>query len=146
VPDDADRMRTRFDEIVEGLDLELPDDLRAAEAAPRPEPPRRERRPEPLLPPELEGPDFDDLPDPDEQSYRDVPPLSLPTMSWPTTVAWVAAAGVPALLVVCTMIGVFLPRGVVLAAGFIAVAGATYLFSRLPARGRPDSPDDGAVL
>ncbi|WP_229053570.1 hypothetical protein [Aeromicrobium sp. Leaf350] len=137
MPDDADRMRTRFDEIVEGLELELPDDLTPAEPVRPPEPRRAE------VPPELEV-EFDDLPD--EQFYRDVEPLHLPKMAWPTTLAWVAAVGVPALLVVCTMIGVFLPRGVVLGAGFIAVAGATYLFSRLPARGRPDSPDDGAVL
>lgn len=137
MPDDADRMRTRFDEIVEGLELDLPEDMTPAEPVRPPQP----RRPE--LPDELET-DFDALPD--EQFYRDAPPLHLPTMAWPTTAAWVAAAGVPALLVVCTMIGVFLPRGVVLGAGFIAVAGATYLFSRLPARGRPDSPDDGAVL
>lgn len=140
MPDDADRMRTRFDEIVAGLDLELPEDL------PEDQPPAEPRRPKPerTLPVELDEPEFDDLPD--EPFYRQVDPVAIPQMAWPTTVAWVAALGVPALLVMCTLVGVFLPRGMVLGAGFIACAGATYLFSRLPARGRPDSPDDGAVL
>ncbi len=138
MPDDADRMRTRFDEIVEGLELELPADLTPSEPVSKPEPAR------PAHPELEESADFDSLPD--DQFYRDVHDVRLPAMAWPTTIAWVATVGVPALLVVCTLIGVFLPRGMVLGAGFIAVAGATYLFSRIPSRGRPDSPGDGAVL
>ncbi len=135
-PDDPGRIRSTFDEIVDGLDLDLPDDLDAAPPVPRVQP-RRET-------PEADPTDFDDLPD--EQFYREVGPSILPAMTWPTTLACVAVAGIPLLLVACTLLGVFLPRGIVASAAITCVAGAIWLFSRLPSRGRPDSPDDGAVL
>ncbi|MFT4188452.1 MAG: hypothetical protein QM621_07695 [Aeromicrobium sp.] len=127
-----DALRSRFDEIVEGLELELPDDLTPAEPTPVVAP-----EPEPYV-------DFDDLPD--EAFYREVEPLAWPELSGPVKLAWTAALGIPGFLVLCTMIGVFLPRMTVLGLCFIAVAAATYLFSRLPSRDRPDWPDDGVEL
>lgn len=121
-----------FDQIVErlGMDLSFPD-------------------PEPA-PPVDEPVDFDDLPDDaQDQFYRNVPPATevLPR-GRKAVAAWLAALGVPLGLAACTMLGVYLNRGVVLALCLVFVAAAVWLFSHLPERGpaHPDWPDDGAAL
>ncbi|MFT4299018.1 MAG: hypothetical protein QM597_05225 [Aeromicrobium sp.] len=133
MPEESDPIRSRFDEIVDGLELEVPSDLTAAEPAPFS-----------ALRPEPEYVDFDDLPD--EEFYREVPRELLPPMPWPAMLAWVTALGLPGLLVVCTMVGVFLPRPVVLSAGLLTVVAVVYLFSRLPSSRRDSGDDGGAVL
>ncbi|EFQ83413.1 hypothetical protein HMPREF0063_11075 [Aeromicrobium marinum DSM 15272] len=136
--DESARVRSQFDAIVEGLELESPTFPES-----EPEPPRREPvRPD--VPEELR--DVDDLPD--EPFYREVPPVELKPRDLPTTLSWCGVLGAPALLVLCTMLRIWLPRSMVVGAGLIFVAGAIYLISQLPSHGpgRRDGPDDGAVL
>lgn len=153
MPDDSghDHYRQRFDEIVDGLELELPDDLQpedlelddpeALRPSPRPTPPASE------IPPELR-PDPEEVFDalPDEPFYRQAPPVRWDTGGRAGTAAWSAVLGAPSLLVLCTFLQIWLPRPLVVAAGFTFVAGAIYLFSQLPSRGPRDGPDGGAVL
>lgn len=150
MPDDHDHYRQRFDEIVDGLELELPtdyDELTPAEAEVDDEPLRPTTPPPPDVPPELR-PDPEDVFDalPDEPFYRQVPPVRWDTGGPAGTAAWSAVLGAPALLVLCTFLQIWLPRPLVVAAGFTFVAGAIYLFAQLPSRGPRDGPDGGAVL
>ncbi|TXL62817.1 hypothetical protein [Aeromicrobium terrae] len=122
-----------FDEIVQGLDLDLsfPDD------PPRP-PPAAAPSPEPV--------DFDDLPD--EPFYRRVTPPPPRPPHRGRTAAWIAVLGSPVAIMLATFLHVWLARPVLLGIGLIFVAGAIYLISQLPEHGpsRPDWPDDGAAL
>lgn len=122
-----------FDEIVQGLDLDLsfPDD-----------PPR----PPPAAAPASPPVDFDDLPD--EPFYRKVTPPPPRPPHRGRTAAWIAVLGSPVAIMVFTFLHVWLARPVLLGIGLIFVAGAIYLISQLPEHGpsRPDWPDDGAAL
>jgi len=136
VPDNEEE----FKKIVEGLDLELPfpvDDgspgqLHPSEPGFQPEPKRR-------APAER---------DEDEIAYRTPPPRRGRRLSWARALAWSAVLGGPSLLVLATLIGILLPRTVVLSAAMVFVAAVIYLISQLPEHGpsRRDWPDDGAVL
>lgn len=135
---ESDRLRSQFDAIVEGLDLQVPDPV-VDEPPARPTP-----RAQPQVPDELL--EFDDLPD--EPFYRQAPPIGLTGRDLPTTLALVGVFGAPGLLVLCTLLRIFLPRPVVIGAALIFVAGAIYLIARLPERrhGPLDEPDDGVAL
>lgn len=128
----SDRPDEEFDKIVEGLDLDF--DLTADDP------------PAPDLEPQRPAP----TPEVDERSELHDWQVHAPPARWdlPKVLGWVAVAGGPALLVIATLAGVLLPRPVAFAAVTAAVAGAIYLVSRLPEHGpgRPDWPDDGAVL
>lgn len=158
MPDDSghDHYRQRFDEIVDGLELELPDDLQPEDLElddPEPDdwealrPSPRRTPPASEIPPELR-PDPEEVFDalPDEPFYRQAPPVRWDTGGRAGTAAWSAVLGAPSLLVLCTFLQIWLPRPLVVAAGFTFVAGAIYLFSQLPSRGPRDGPDGGAVL
>lgn len=123
-----------FDKIVEGLDLDLnfePFEEPAAQA--------------PVVEP-VEVPDK--TPD-DDAGLHDwevhEPPAELNARR---LVGWSAVLGGPALLIVATVFDQVLPRAVAFAAVMAFVAGAVYLVLQLPDHGpgRPDWPDDGAVL
>ncbi|MGJ9411989.1 hypothetical protein ACHAAC_04685 [Aeromicrobium sp. CF4.19] len=124
-----------FDDIVRRLDLDWDD-------------PGLVRRPEPEPDrvPELDPADESDPPD--EQFYRRLP--DRPARPWHRgrVLAWGGVLGTPAVLVLCTMAGVWLSGPVLLTAGLTFVAGSIYLISQLPEHGpsRPDWPDDGAAL
>ncbi|CAN5148308.1 hypothetical protein BH09ACT10_BH09ACT10_03070 [soil metagenome] len=122
-----------FDKIVEGLDLDL--------------------NFEPFEEPEAEAPvaEIIKVPDetPDDSELHDwevhEPPAELNARR---LVGWSAVLGGPALLIVATVFDQVLPRTVAFAAVMAFVAGAVYLVLQLPDHGpgRPDWPDDGAVL
>ncbi len=124
-----------FDKIVEGLDLDLefPDEV-----------------PDPVAvnPPLVWSDDTDEPPEIEEPFYRKVEPASPRPRRRGTVLAWIALAGAPLLLVIATMFGEILPRPILGAAVLTFVAAAIYLVSQLPEHGpgRPDWPDDGAVL
>jgi|GEM_PF-5910322 len=131
-PDDGDE----FDRIVEQLDLDLsfPESAPAAEALTDDEVDRWTQAPEPV----------------DEEAepfYRRVELPARP-LRLGTSLAWVAVAGGPLLLVACTIFHYIVPRSILAGLVLLFVAGAVYLFSQLPDRGPadPDAPDDGAVL
>lgn len=127
--------RDDFDRIVEGLELnlEFPDEV--------PEP-------EPVDPPLVWSDDTEPVEPEQEPFYRKVEPARLRPRRRGVTLAWIALAGAPLLLVVATMIGEILPRPMLAGAVLIFVAAAIYLVSQLPEHGpgRRDWPDDGAVL
>jgi hypothetical protein len=130
-----------FDEIVQGLDLDLsfPDD------PPPPETPSRDtgRGAGPWA---ADDTDFDDLPD--EPFYRRVTPPPPRPLHRGRAAAWVAVLGSPVAIMLATFLHVWLARPVLLGIALIFVAGAIYLISQLPEHGpsRPDWPDDGAAL
>ncbi|MEO6604271.1 MAG: hypothetical protein ABIN55_01535 [Aeromicrobium sp.] len=124
-----------FDKIVEGLELDL-------------EFPAEPPDPEPV---EAPSPAWSDDAEPaveQEPFYRKVEPANLRPRTRGVTVAWIALAGAPLSLVFATLIGQILPRSMLAAAVLTFVAAAIYLVAQLPEHGpgRPDSPDDGAVL
>lgn len=127
--------RDDFDKIVEGLelDLEFPDEV---------------PDPAPVEPPPPVWSDDTEPVEDEEPFYRKVAPANLRPRSRGVTIAWIALAGAPLALVFATMIGQILPRPMLAAAVLIFVAAAIYLVAQLPEHGpgRPDSPDDGAVL
>lgn len=136
--------RDEFDDIVDRLDLDLPFPESDPEAAPDPDP----GAPQPG--PSRPGPepvDPDDEPDPDP-FYRRVPDPPARPHDPRMNAAWAAVIGSPLLAVVCSLLGVPLPRPILLGLGLIVVAGAVYLIAQLPEHGpsRPDWPDDGAAL
>ena len=129
-----------FDKIVESLDLELP----FPDEAPEPE---QWSTPEPWSQPEPKRRAPAERDD-DDVAYRTPPARQRRPPNRARTLAWVAVLGGPGLLVLATMVGILLPRPVVLAAAIIFVAAVIYLISQLPEHGpsRRDWPDDGAVL
>lgn len=115
-----------FDKIVEGLEM----DVSFPEAKPTPEPP-----------------EFDDTPDDlDDQHYRNVPPANLFPRTKQGLLALIAVVGAPLVLTCATFAGIWLPRPLVFAIALVFIAGAIWMFSHLPERGRRDDPDDGAAL
>lgn len=118
-----------FDKIVENLDIEIEF-------------------------PAEEVPPVDDASTPDDVAHPSGATNEQPTLPHASppnrkrTLAWIAVLGAPGLLVLATVLGFVLPRSIVFAAALIFVAGAIYLISTLPEHGpgRPDWPDDGAVL
>lgn len=136
MPDSDDE----FKKIVEGLDLELPFPPDVEDPAQRhPSDPQFQPEAKRRAPAEREG---------DEVAYRTPPPRPKRAPSRARTLAWVAVLGGPGLLVLATLVGILLPRPVVLSAAIIFVAAVIYLISQLPERGpsHRDWPDDGAVL
>lgn len=131
--------RDEFDDIVDRLDLDLPFPEPDPEAAPGPSSEPTDPAPEPV--------DLDDQPDPDP-FYRRVPDPPARPHDPRMNAAWAAVIGSPLLAVVCSLLGVPLPRPILLGLGLIVVAGAIYLIAQLPEHGpsRPDWPDDGAAL
>jgi hypothetical protein len=126
--------RDDFDKIVEGLDL----DLEFPDEVPEPAP----------VDPPLVWSDDTEPTEPEEPFYRKVEPVSLRPRRRGTAIAWIALGGAPLLLVIATMFGEILPRPILGAAVLTFVAAAIYLVAQLPEHGpgRPDWPDDGAVL
>ncbi|MEO6471592.1 MAG: hypothetical protein ABIR57_06860 [Aeromicrobium sp.] len=133
-----------FDKIVEGLDLEMPppepieqDDVDSKQDRDQ----ELWRQPEP----KGGGPIYLDE---DSIAYRTPPPRPKRPPNKARTWALVTIFGAPGLLVLATIVGILLPRVVVLATALIFVAAVIYLISQLPERGpsHPDWPDDGAVL
>lgn len=128
-----------FKKIVEGLELELPFPTHEEKPGPRhpsdagfqPEPKRR-------APAERD----------EDVAYRTPAPRHKRPPSRARTAAWIAVLGGPTLLVLATLVGILLPRTIVLAVALTFVAAVIYLISQLPEHGpsRPDWPDDGAVL
>lgn len=137
--DEDERLRSRFEAIVEGLELDL-DDLEEPDS-PAAQAPRRPAEPE------QQPVEFDDLPD--EQFYRNVDDVHLLPRSRSVTAAMVGLIGSPVLLILATTFGYLLPRPVTIAAILTFVASAIFLISKLPpshGRGRWDGRDDGAEL
>lgn len=128
-----------FNKIVEGLELEVPPSLDVEEPQGRhPSDPTFQPEPKRRAPAEHD----------DEIAYRTPSPRPKRPPSKARACAWVAVLAGPGLLVTATLMGILLPRIVVLAAALIFVAAVIYLISQLPEHGpsHPDWPDDGAVL
>lgn len=136
-----------FDEIVRRLDLDIP--FPAEPPSREPEHPSVRRHHADTPADELDRPDFDDLPDDeDDQFYRRVPPAPIRPRHKGRTMAWIGVLGSPLAVVLATLAHVWLSKSVLLGLGFIFVAGSIYLISQLPENGpgRPDWPDDGAAI
>lgn len=131
-----------FDEIVQGLDLDLSFPDEPSKASPR----DSGGGAGPWAADSTEPVDFDDLPD--EPFYRRVTPPPPKPPHRGRTAAWIAVLGSPVAIMLATFLHVWLARPVLLGIGLIFVAGAIYLISQLPEHGpsRPDWPDDGAAL
>lgn len=135
--------RDEFDRIVEHLELDLTDLDFPQEATDQPEAERTLQHPADRAwsrSPDAESDEGDDA------FYRHpVPPEPRP---WSRNVilAWLAVVGGPVGLAICTVIGFFVPRPLLVGIALTFVAGSVYLISQLPDRRPGDDPDDGAVL
>lgn len=128
--------RDEFDRIVEGLDLDL--GFLDEDPAPEPDP----EPPAPVVPAASSA----RSPDVDEEFYRRVD--FGPRQPWrrDLILGWIGILGSPGVLVVCTVLGIVVPRSIVAALTLVFLASAVYLISQLPERNGGDGTGDGAVV
>jgi hypothetical protein len=131
----GDDSRDEFDRIVEGLELELPDDLDLAAPTPAPEPATSGTF--------LDA--YDDEVHETEAAYRNAPPVSR-SVSRNIIAAWCGLALGPLVVFFTMASSTSLPRelGYLLVA--LSVGSAIYLFTQLPEQGPSDPYDNGAQL
>jgi len=112
----------------------------AAEPEPVPEPPAFE------VPAELGPRSWEPGDDPDDDRYVPPPPPPLPRPQGLRLAAWLGLFGVPAVVLLCIILGVSLPSPL----GFLAlvwfVGGFGYLVATMNGPKDPGGWDDGAVV
>ena len=140
--------RDEFDRIVEGLELDLdglPDlDEAAAEHARREQERAEAARAADDLPEELRD---DEAVIEEEPFYRQVPPARI-RPAGRTAVAWGGVAAAPAIVLLSSVLGFWIPPELLVVLTIVAVVSVAWLVWHLPERGpsHRDWPDDGAAL